>query len=90
MTKIDLKSKCVEELHEEIAAILLSAKIEAEKLKLEQRLERIERKGSEELLPYPKVHPRFRNPDPPHETWSGPGLQPGWVRILLANTEIFR
>jgi DNA-binding protein H-NS len=89
MTKIDLKSKSIEQLwalHEEIASILI-AKMAAEKLKLEQRLDQIEKKSANrkpERRAYPKVYPRFRNPDPPHQTWSGRGLQPGWVRILLA------
>src|SRR5437660_12270914 len=34
--------------------------------------------------PYAKVHPKFRNPGPPHQTWSGRGHQPRWVRELLA------
>jgi DNA-binding protein H-NS len=89
MTTINLKTKSIEELwalHEEIASIL-TAKMEAEKVKLAKRLDQIEKKSSNrppERRPYPKVYPRFRNPDPPHQTWSGRGLQPGWVRILLA------
>ena len=89
MKKIDLNAKSIEELwalHEEIASILF-AKMEAEKLKLEKRLKQIEGKTSDEIpgrRPYPKVHPRFRNPDPPHQTWSGRGLQPHWMRRLLA------
>jgi hypothetical protein len=53
MTTINFKAKSIEELwalHEEIASIL-SAKMEAEKLKLEQRLQQIEKKGSEALFP---------------------------------------
>src|SRR5689334_7103621 len=89
MTKINWNSNSIEELwaaHEEIASIL-TAKMEAEKLKLENRLDQIEKRNSNrkpERRPYPKVYPIFRNPDPPHQTWSGRGLQPGWVRTLLA------
>ena len=89
MTKIDLKSKSIQELwalHEEIASIL-TAKMEVEKLKLDKRLDQIEKKSSNrppERRPYPTVYPRFRNSDPPHQTWSGRGLQPGWVRMLVA------
>jgi DNA-binding protein H-NS len=89
MKNIDLNSMSIEELwglHQEISSIL-TAKMEAEKLKLEKRLEQIEGQTSEETperRPYPKVHPRFRNPDPPHQTWSGRGLQPHWMRKLLA------
>jgi len=89
MKNIDLNSMSIEELwalHEEIASIL-TAKMEAEKLKLQKRLEQIERKRAAEAperRKYPKVHPKFRNPDPPHQTWSGRGLQPHWMRKLLA------
>jgi DNA-binding protein H-NS len=87
MKNTDLNAKSIEELwalHEEIASILC-AKMESEKLKLEQRLGQIQRKSSDEARrPYPKVYPRFRNPYPPHQTWSGRGLQPGWIRTLLA------
>ena len=50
----------------------MTAKMEAEKLKLENRLDQIEKRNSNrkpERRPYPKVYPRFRNPDPPHQTW---------------------
>ena len=89
MRKSDLNSESIEELwalHEEIAAIL-SKKMEAEKLKLEKRLKQIEGKTSDEARerrPYPKVYPKFRNPQPPHQTWSGRGKQPNWMRKLLA------
>ena len=89
MKNIDLNSMSIEELwalHEEIASIL-TAKMEAEKLKLQKRLEQIERRRTAEAperRTYPKVHPKFRNPDPPHQTWSGRGLQPNWMRKLLA------
>ena len=89
MTKIDLKSKSIEELwalHEEISSIL-SAKMQAEKLKLEKRLKQIEGGTSDQARarrPYPKVYPKFRNPNAPHQTWSGRGKQPHWMRKLLA------
>jgi DNA-binding protein H-NS len=90
MTRIDLKSMSMEKLwtlHEEIASIL-SAKIAAEKLKLEKRLDQLGSGRSldtaRERRPYPTVYPRFRNPDPPHQTWSGRGRQPRWIRELLA------
>jgi DNA-binding protein H-NS len=89
MKNIDLNSMSIEELwalHEEIASIL-TAKMEAEKLKLQKRLEQIERKRAAEAperRKYPKVYPKFRNPDPPHQTWSGRGHQPHWMRKLLA------
>jgi DNA-binding protein H-NS len=33
--------------------------------------------------PYPKVLPKFQNPERPHETWAGRGKQPLWVTELL-------
>jgi DNA-binding protein H-NS len=81
MKNINLNSMSIEELwtlHQEVASIL-SAKLQAEKLKFEKRLEQLETRR-----PYPKVYPRFRNPEPPHQTWSGRGLEPQWVRKLLA------
>src|ERR1700694_155729 len=72
-------------LHEEIRAIL-STKLEAEKHELERRLAqingRIEHK-QKARRPYPKVHPKYRNPERPSETWSGRGKQPRWVHAQL-------
>jgi DNA-binding protein H-NS len=68
-------------LHEEIVAVL-STKIDAEKQELDRRLAllqgRIENKANARR-PYPKVHPKYRNPETPSETWSGRGKQPRWV-----------
>ena len=89
MKRVDFNGKSIEELwalHEEIASIL-AKKMEAEKRKLETRLDQLEKKSPDrpaERRAYPKVYPRFRNPDPPHQTWSGRGKQPHWVRELLA------
>ena len=88
MTRIDLKSKSIEELwalHEEIASIL-TAKMEAERVKLEKRLHELVPRVVRYLRrPYPEVPPKFRNPDTPHQTWSGRGKQPHWIRELLAS-----
>ena len=72
-------------LHEEICAIL-STKMDAEKHELERRLARLQ--GRIENKPnarryYPKVHPKYRNPERPSETWSGRGKQPHWVGAQL-------
>jgi DNA-binding protein H-NS len=86
MKKDDLTSKSKDELwalHEEIASIL-SKKINTEKLKLEKIADELASKPLPQRRFYPKVHPRFRNPEPPHQTWSGRGIQPRWVRKLLA------
>ena len=89
MTRIDLISLSIDELwalHEKIASVL-STKINAKKLKLERRLEELGHKFEEpsarQRRPYPKVHPKYRNPQPPHETWSGRGRQPRWVTEMI-------
>jgi DNA-binding protein H-NS len=92
MESVDLQSMSLDELwalHETIC-LILARKLEAEKLSHEQRLNELRRKFGKasnetpERRPYPKVPPKFRNPKPPHQTWSGRGHQPGWVRELLA------
>ena len=92
MEGIDLESMPLDELwalHETIC-LILTRKLEAEKRSHEQRLNELRWKFGKasnetpERRPYPKVHPKFRNPKPPHQTWSGRGLQPRWVRELLA------
>ena len=92
MESIDLQSMSLDELwalHETIC-LILAKKLEAEKRSHEQRLKELRRRigkvSNETLLrrPYPKVFPKFRNPEPPHQTWSGRGYQPSWVRELLA------
>jgi DNA-binding protein H-NS len=93
MQKFDFKSSSTDELwalHEEIASIL-SAKMQAEKLKLEKRINDLAGKFGEALngirqpRPYPKVYPKFQNPELPDQTWSGRGKQPHWIRKLLAD-----
>ncbi|MGA2994261.1 H-NS family nucleoid-associated regulatory protein [Bradyrhizobium sp.] len=72
-------------LHEEVCAIL-SMKLDAEKQKLENRLARLDGRIEHEQKvrrAYPKVHPKYRNPERPFETWSGRGKQPHWVRAQL-------
>jgi DNA-binding protein H-NS len=88
---IDLKSMPLDELwalHETICSVL-ARKLEAQKRSDEQRLNELRRtigRASNETplrRPYPKVHPKFRNPEPPHETWSGRGMQPRWVTGMI-------
>ena len=92
MESIDLQSMSLDELwalHETIC-LILARKLEAEYRSHEQRLNELRRKFGKasnetpERRPYPKVVPKFRNPEPPHQTWSGRGHQPSWVRELLA------
>ena len=72
-------------LHENIRAIL-ATKLDAEKNALERRLAKLQ--GSNERnervrRPYPKVYPKYRNPERPSETWSGRGKQPHWFGAQL-------
>ena len=92
MKAIDLESMPLDELwalHETICSVL-ARKLKAEKRSHEQRLNELRRtfrKASNETplrRPYPKVFPKFRNPKPPHQTWSGRGRQPRWVREMRA------
>jgi DNA-binding protein H-NS len=89
MKQSNLESMPVDELwnlHEKIGAIL-STKLEAEKHQLERRLAQLNGRSSGRIersrRPYPKVHPKYRNPERPSETWSGRGKQPRWVGALV-------
>ena len=76
-------------LHERLIEVL-DRKLEGEKRRLQTRLDELGRRfgGSPNDLPqrrpYPKVEPKFRNPNDPSETWSGRGKPPRWVVELLA------
>ena len=85
-------------LHEQIIH-LLDRKLQQEAGKLQRRLDELGRKfgGAPDDIPqrrpYPKVKPKFRNPEDPSETWSGRGKQPRWISELLVsgrNLEEFR
>lgn len=93
MRSTDLRSLSVDQLwdlHEKVVAEL-GNKISAEKAKLEERLRRlngarplaISSVGDRARRPYPKVLPKYRNPNNPNETWAGRGKQPRWIRALL-------
>jgi DNA-binding protein H-NS len=72
-------------LHEKIRA-MLSTKLGAEKHELERRLALLNGRNEHNeraRRPYPKVHPKYRNPEQPSETWSGRGRQPRWVGAQL-------
>jgi DNA-binding protein H-NS len=75
-------------LHEKIR-VLLSTKLDAEKHQLERRLAQLNGHGDRQRRPYPKVHPKYRNPERPLETWSGRGMQPQWVRAQLRSGKKF-
>jgi DNA-binding protein H-NS len=91
MKQIDFRAMSLDELwvlHEKIGS-LLTTKIEAEKRELEQRLDTLKRKFGHSTnedrhrRPYPKVLPKFQNPNQPSQTWAGRGRQPRWVGELL-------
>jgi DNA-binding protein H-NS len=78
-------------LHEMITSVLVR-KMTAEKERLKQRLRALElsRAGTSKLLaktrrPYPKVRPKYRNPERPKETWAGRGKQPRWLNAQLGS-----
>ena len=77
-------------LHERISSIL-ELKIEDEKRKLQQRLDELGRKSGDITIAsprrrrYPKVAPKYQNPQNPSESWSGRGRQPRWVISMLAS-----
>ena len=84
----DLAMMSVDELwnlHEEVRTTL-STKLDAEKQELERRMALLNgsaRGQQKARRPYPKVHPKYRNPERPSETWSGRGKQPHWVGAQL-------
>jgi DNA-binding protein H-NS len=86
----NLKSMSVDELwslHESVVA-KLADKIGEERARLEDRLRKL---GSTITSPqlkrerraYPKVLPKYRNPEDRSETWAGRGKQPRWLAAQL-------
>ncbi len=68
----------------------LVARIADEKNILEDRLKQLTRRFQTEQLrgqhgrrPYPRVLPKYRNPDQPSQTWAGRGKQPRWLTTQL-------
>jgi DNA-binding protein H-NS len=85
------------QLHEKIIQVL-SARLTSEKRELEKRLAKLRRDRqmpglemrngkAEDAVPerrkYPRVIPKYRNPDAPSETWSGRGKQPRWLTSAI-------
>ena len=80
------------QLHEELSQVL-SARLTSEKRELEKRLAQLRRdfdapQGESvslisERRKYPRVFPKYRNPNEPSETWSGRGKQPRWLAAAL-------
>ena len=95
--KIDVEAMSVDEmwkLHEQIGQ-LLSVRLTSEKRELEKRLAHLRREhvmnpapteassAPRERRKYPRVYPKYRNPDEPSETWSGRGKRPRWLVSAL-------
>jgi DNA-binding protein H-NS len=86
------------QLHEEIGRVL-SLRLTSEKRELEKRLAQLRRETETHQLDsedthslksvprarrkYPRVFPKYRNPNEPSETWSGRGKQPRWLAAAL-------
>ena len=83
------------QLHEELSQVL-SVRLASERRELEKRLAQLRRekemRQSEPESPqgtprerrkYPRVFPKYRNPEEPSETWSGRGKQPRWLKAAL-------
>ena len=82
--RIELDAMSVEDLwslHVDLSQ-MLQQRIQAEKLRLEERLKQLEAPVSGRR-PYPLVPPKYRNPDQPSETWAGRGKQPRWLVAQL-------
>jgi len=78
------------ELYEEVSAQLTSRLIEKRDL-LEKRLRQLGGQSDAEIRQeeksrrrqYPKISPKFRNPEEPSQTWTGWGKQPRWLAAQL-------
>jgi DNA-binding protein H-NS len=101
MNRNKLESMSIDELwelHKDVSAVL-AKRIKNKIHKLENISEALA--GASDLQPcevakrrpYPKVPPKFQNPEHPEQTWAGRGKQPQWVIELVRagrNIEDFR
>jgi DNA-binding protein H-NS len=69
---------------------ILAEKLTAEKAALDLRLKQLSRQNTDRhhdsaigRRRYPKVLPKFRNPDRPSDTWTGRGKLPRWLSAEL-------
>ncbi|WP_084462235.1 H-NS family nucleoid-associated regulatory protein [Bradyrhizobium sp. WSM1417] len=87
--KVNIDTASDDELWEIYSQVgsLLAKRLMAEKTKLETRLSQLlhDAPSTERRRPYPKVFPKYQNPDEPSQTWSGRGKTPQWVYALLRN-----
>lgn len=96
--KPSFESMTVDELwllYEELSQVL-SVRLTSEKRELEKRLAQLQRETKtrpsegvdiasppRERRHYPRVLPKYRNPNAPSETWSGRGKTPRWLTAAL-------
>ena len=90
--RCDLESMSIDKvwaLHEKITSTL-AKRITAEKARLEKRLSQLKQVSNADgksvghaRRPYPRVFPKYKNPERPSETWAGRGRQPRWVTEMI-------
>ena len=90
MKEINFESMSTDELWtlQNKVAETLAARIADEKTIIEKRLSQLTQRFQTvrpqgQRRPYPRVLPKYRNPDQPSETWSGRGKQPRWLTAQL-------
>jgi DNA-binding protein H-NS len=92
MKTYDLERMSIDDLwivYEQICSVLVK-KITEKERRLQQRLDELGRSFASkptdipQRRPYPKVEPKFRNPEDPSITWSGRGKHPRWLNDLLS------
>ncbi len=79
-------------IREEVTRVL-SIRLTSEKRELEKRLTKLRedrpigplkaQAGKAPRRKYPRVYPKYRNTQVPHETWSGRGKTPRWLAAAL-------
>ena len=73
------------QLYEQVGRVL-AEQMTSEKRKLERRLSQlgdVAHSSERQRQPYPKVHPKYQNPDDPSKTWAGRGRTPRWISEML-------
>jgi len=90
MKNDDLRSMSVDELWRlhALMVVELGRRIAAERDKLENRLRQLGALAGDSVVapakrPYPKVLPKYRNPENHSETWAGRGKRPRWLEAQL-------
>jgi DNA-binding protein H-NS len=68
----------------------LAKRMAGEKTRLEERLRQLKQASNANSgnvgharRPYPRVRPKYKNPEQPSETWAGRGKQPRWLTAQL-------